>query len=48
MFITMLLTPHMSLIDDAIEALTTLGVLPVILVAAVIGLASILYRRFRR
>lgn len=33
---------------DAITALTDLGVLPVITVAAVIGLASMLYARFRR
>lgn len=32
----------------AITALTDLGVLPVITVAAVIGLASLVYRRFRR
>jgi len=32
----------------AISALTDLGVLPVITVAAVIGLASLVYRRFRR
>jgi len=32
----------------AIGVLTDLGVLPVITVAAVIGLASILYRRFRK
>lgn len=33
---------------DAITALTDLGVLPVITLAATIGIASILYRRFRR
>lgn len=33
---------------DAITALTSLGVLPVITLAAVIGVASMLYRRFRR
>lgn len=35
-------------IADAVGVLTTLGVLPVITVAATIVLASILYRRFRR
>lgn len=32
----------------AITALTDLGILPVITVAAVLGLASVAYRRFRR
>lgn len=32
---------------DAITALTDLGVLPVITLAASIGIATILYRRFR-
>lgn len=32
---------------DAILALTDLGVLPVITIAAVIGIAGLLYRRFR-
>lgn len=32
----------------AISALTDIGVLPVITVAAVVGLASLVYRRFRR
>jgi hypothetical protein len=32
----------------AIAALTTLGLLPVITLAATIGIASVLYRRFRR
>lgn len=35
-------------IADAIAALTSLGVLPVITVAAVVGIASMLYRRFRK
>lgn len=34
-------------LTDAITALTDLGVLPVITLAAVIGVASMLYRRFR-
>lgn len=33
---------------DAITALTDLGVLPVITLAATIGIASLVYRRFRR
>jgi len=32
---------------DAIAALTSLGVLPVITLAATVGIASILYKRFR-
>lgn len=32
----------------ALTALTDIGVLPVITVAAVIGLASMVYRRFKR
>jgi hypothetical protein len=32
----------------AVAALTTLGVLPVILLAAILGIASVMYRRFRR
>jgi len=32
----------------AITALTDLGVLPVITLAATVGIASILYRRFRK
>lgn len=32
----------------AIDALTDLGVLPVIALGAVIGVASLLYRRFRK
>lgn len=32
----------------AITALTDLGVLPVITLAAVVGIASMLYRRFRK
>lgn len=32
----------------AIAALTSLGVLPVIALAATIGIASTLYKRFRR
>ena len=32
----------------AITALTDLGVLPVITLAATIGIASMLYKRFRR
>jgi len=35
-------------LTDAIEALTSLGVLPVITLAATIAIASLLYRRFRR
>jgi len=35
-------------VTSAVNTLTTLGVLPVITVAAVIGLASMLYRRFRK
>lgn len=35
-------------LSDAIDALTTLGVLPVIGLAATIAIASLLYRRFRR
>lgn len=34
-------------LTDAIAALTSLGVLPVITLAATVGIASILYRRFR-
>lgn len=33
---------------DAITALTDLGLLPVILIAATVGIASMVYRRFRR
>lgn len=33
---------------DAIAALTSLGVLPVITLAASVGIATILYRRFRK
>lgn len=33
---------------DAIGALTDLGVLPVITLAATVWIASVLYRRFRR
>lgn len=33
---------------DAITALTDLGVLPVITLAATISIAALLYRRFRR
>lgn len=32
----------------AIDALTDLGVLPVIALAAVIGVATMLYKRFRK
>lgn len=35
-------------IAAAITALTDLGILPVITVAAVVGIASMLYRRFRK
>lgn len=35
-------------IESAVSVLTTLGVLPVITFAALIGLASTLYKRFRR
>jgi hypothetical protein len=34
-------------LNDAITALTSLGVLPVITLAAVVSSAAILYRRFR-
>ena len=33
---------------SAIEALTDLGVLPVIAIAAVVGVATMLYKRFRK
>ncbi len=33
---------------DVISALTDVGVLPVITLAAVLGLAAVAYRRFRR
>lgn len=33
---------------DAIQALTDLGVLPVITLAATVSIAAMLYRRFRR
>lgn len=35
-------------LTDAISALTDLGILPVITVAASIAVASMVYRRFRR
>lgn len=35
-------------LSDVITALTDLGVLPVISLAAVISIASLVYRRFRR
>ena len=35
-------------IAAAIDALTTIGVLPVITVVAVLGLATTLYKRFRK
>lgn len=34
-------------LSDAITALTDLGVLPVITLAATVAIAAILYRRFR-
>jgi hypothetical protein len=35
-------------LTDAIQALTDLGVLPVITLAATVSIAAMLYRRFRR
>ena len=35
-------------VADALETLTTLGVAPVIVLAATIGVAVMLYKRFRR
>jgi hypothetical protein len=35
-------------VAGAIAALTSLGVLPVITLAAVIGVATMLYKRFRK
>jgi len=35
-------------VADALAALTTLGVAPVIVLAATIGIAVVLYQRFRR
>lgn len=35
-------------IADAITALTDIGVLPVITVAAVLSLATLIYKRFRK
>lgn len=35
-------------VASAVAALTTLGVLPVITLAAVVGVASMLYKRFRK
>lgn len=35
-------------ITEAVSVLTDLGVLPVIALSALIGIASMLYRRFRR
>jgi hypothetical protein len=32
----------------AVAALTTLGVLPVILLSAILGIAAVMYRKFRR
>lgn len=34
-------------VAGAVAALTTLGVLPVITLAAVVGIAAVLYRRFK-
>jgi len=44
------MTPTAVPIDiaSAISALTDLGVLPVITLAAVVGIAAMLYRRFRK
>jgi hypothetical protein len=41
-------TPLPISIGGAIEAMNSLGITAVILVAAVISVASVLYRRFRR
>jgi hypothetical protein len=43
------MTPTPIAIDlaTAVATLTTLGVLPVIILAAVVGIASMLYKRFR-
>lgn len=35
-------------ITTAVDVLTTLGVLPVILLAATVGIAAVLYNRFKR
>lgn len=35
-------------VADAITALTTIGVFPVIAVVATLGLATYIYKRFRR
>lgn len=40
--------PWEVMLGDAIDALTDLGVLPVILVAAVLSLATLIYKRFRK
>lgn len=37
-----------TFLADAIAALTTIGVLPVITVAAVLSLATVIYKRFRK
>jgi len=37
-----------NLFADAITVVTDLGLLPVILLVAVVGVAAFLYRRFRR
>lgn len=41
------MTPTID-IAGAVSTLSTLGVLPVVAYGALIGLASMLYRRFRR
>lgn len=41
-------TPPDLSIGGSITALTDLGVLPVITIAAVVGIAAMLYRRFKR
>ena len=35
-------------VADALETLTTLGIAPVIVLAATVGIAVVLYHRFRR